>query len=172
MGAGPVLICRNIGMPASNLLAARHAPPYLHPELRHYWLGGRRDVGDVSDIHSLILELPSAYRADVRCHLHVHRRSRNLIGRRRLPVAERAFPWLATRSLGVGRPRPLGERSALTLASTLEVGDLLVQLFYGCRRFGKLLLESANSARRLAFNATGSSRSQEVRSFGNRISKV
>ena len=132
--AGPVLVRRNIGMPPSDLLAAGPAPTYLHPVPRHLGSGNRRNVGCVDNPHSLMLESASTSGAGVLRHRHLYKRLGDFIGRRRLSIAERPHTRLAAGTLGAAASPTLGERSRLALSCSLELGDLLAQLFLGRRQ--------------------------------------
>ena len=61
--------------------------------------------------------------------------------RRRLSVAERPHTRLAAGTLGSAASPTLGERSRLALSCSLELGDLLVQLFLGRRQLRNLPLQ-------------------------------
>ena len=139
--AGPVLVRRNIGMPPSDLLTAGPAPTYLHPVPRHLGSGNRRNVGCVDNPHSLMLESASTSGAGVFTHRHLYKRLGDFIGRRRLSVAERPHTRLAAGTLGSAASPTLGERSRLALSCSLELGDLLVQLFLGRRQLRNLPLQ-------------------------------
>ena len=139
--AGPVLVRRNIGMPPSDLLTAGPAPTYLHPVPRHLGSGNRRNVGCVDNPHSLMLESASTSGAGVLSHRHLYKRLGDFIGRRRLSVAERPHTRLAAGTLGSAASPTLGERSRLALSCSLELGDLLVQLFLGRRQLRNLPLQ-------------------------------
>ena len=139
--AGPVLVRRNIGMPPSDLLTAGPAPAYLHPVPRHLGSGNRRNVGCVDNPHSLMLESASTSVAGVLSHRHLYNRLGDFIGRRRLSVAERPHTRLAAGTLGSAASPTLGERSRLALSCSLELGDLLVQLFLGRRQLRNLPLQ-------------------------------
>ena len=136
--AGPVLVRRNIGMPPSDLLTAGPAPTYLHPVPRHLGSGNRRNVGCVDNPHSLMLESASTSGAGVLSHRHLYKRLGDFIGRRRLSIAERPHTRLAAGTLGSAASPTLGERSRLALSCSLELGDLLVQLFLGRRQLRDL----------------------------------
>ena len=139
--AGPVLVRRNIGMPPSDLLTAGPAPAYLYPVPRHLGSGNRRNVGCVDNPHSLMLESASTSGASVLSHRHLYKRLGDFIGRRRLSVAERPHTRLAAGTLGSAASPTLGERSRLALSCSLELGDLLVQLFLGRRQLRNLPLQ-------------------------------
>ena len=139
--AGPVLVRRNIGMPPSDLLTAGPAPTYLHPVPRHLGSGNRRNVGCVDNPHSLMLESASTSGAGVLSHRHLYKRLGDFIGRRRLSVAERPHTRLAAGTLGSAASPTLGERSRLALSCSLELGELLVQLFVGRRQLRNLPLQ-------------------------------
>ena len=139
--AGPVLVRRNIGMPPADLLTAGPAPAYLHPVPRHPGSGNRRNVGCVDNPHSLMLESASTSGAGVLSHRHLYKRLGDFIGRRRLSVAERPHTRLAAGTLGSAASPTLGERSRLALSCSLELGDLLVQLFLGRRQLRNLPLQ-------------------------------
>ena len=139
--AGPVLVRRNIGMPPSDLLTAGPAPAYLYPVPRHLGSGNRRNVGCVDNPHSLMLESASTSGASVLSHRHLYKRLGDFIGRRRLSVAERPHTRLAAGTLGSAASPTLGERSRLALSCSLELGDLLVQLFVGRRQLRNLPLQ-------------------------------
>ena len=139
--AGPVLVRRNIGMPPSDLLTAGPAPTYLHPVPRHLGSGNRRNVGCVDNPHSLMLESASTSGAGVLTHRHLYKRLGDFIGRRRLSVAERPHTRLAAGTLGSAASPTLGERSRLALSCSLELGELLVQLFVGRRQLRNLPLQ-------------------------------
>ena len=139
--AGPVLVRRNIGMPPSDLLTAGPAPAYLHPVPRHLGSGNRRNVGCVDNPHSLMLESASTSVAGVLSHRHLYNRLGDFIGRRRLSVAERPHTRLAAGTLGSAASPTLGERSRLALSCSLELGELLVQLFVGRRQLRNLPLQ-------------------------------
>ena len=139
--AGPVLVRRNIGMPPSDLLTAGPAPAYLHPVPRHLGSGNRRNVGCVDNPHSLMLESASTSVAGVLSHRHLYNRLGDFIGRRRLSVAERPHTRLAAGTLGSAASPTLGERSRLALSCSLELGELLVQLFLGRRQLRNLPLQ-------------------------------
>ena len=139
--AGPVLVWRNIGMPPSDLLTAGPAPTYLHPVPRHLGSGNRRNVGCVDNPHSLMLESASTSGAGVLSHRHLYKRLGDFIGRRQLSVAERPHTRLAAGTLGSAASPTLGERSRLALSCSLELGDLLVQLFVGRRQLRNLPLQ-------------------------------
>ena len=139
--AGPVLVRRNIGMPPSDLLTAGPAPTYLHPVPRHLGSGNRRNVGCADNPHSLMLESASTCGAGVLSHRHLYKRLGDFIGRRRLSVAERPHTRLAAGTLGSAASPTLGERSRLALSCSLELGDLLVQLFLGRRQLRNLPLQ-------------------------------
>ena len=113
VSAGPVLVGRNLGMPTSHLSATGHAPAYLHPVLGHRRPRNRWNVGGVSKLHSLILKPPSASRAGVRCHGHVHRRLGNPLRRRRprCCIGE-PIPGLRPGLLGLVARIPLEEGAA------------------------------------------------------------
>ena len=139
--AGPVLVRRNIGMPPSDLLTAGPAPTYLHPVPRHLGSGNRRNVGCVDNPHSLMLESASTSGAGVLSHRHLYKRLGDFIGRRRLSIAERPHTRLAAGTLGSAASPTLGERSRLALSCSLELGELLVQLFLGRRQLRNLPLQ-------------------------------
>ena len=139
--AGTVLVRRNIGMPPSDRHTAGPAPTYLHPVLRHLGSGDRRNVGCVGNPHSLMLESASTSGTGVLSHRHLYQRLGDFIGRRRLSVAERPHTRLAAGALGSAASLTLGERSRLTLSCSLELSDLLVQLFVGRRQLRNLLLQ-------------------------------
>ena len=139
--AGPVLVRRNIGMPPSDLLTAGPAPTYLHPVPRHLGSGNRRNVGCVDNPHSLMLESASTSGAGVLSHRHLYKRLGDFIGRRRLSIAERPHTRLAAGTLGSAASPTLGERSRLALSCSLELGELLVQLFVGRRQLRNLPLQ-------------------------------
>ena len=128
-------------MPPSDLLTAGPAPTYLHPVPRHLGSGNRRNVGCVDNPHSLMLESASTSGAGVLSHRHLYKRLGDFIGRRRLSVAERPHTRLAAGTLGSAASPTLGERSRLALSCSLELGDLLVQLFLGRRQLRNLPLQ-------------------------------
>ena len=128
-------------MPPSDLLTAGPAPTYLHPVPRHLGSGNRRNVGCVDNPHSLMLESASTSGAGVLTHRHLYKRLGDFIGRRQLSVAERPHTRLAAGTLGSAASPTLGERSRLALSCSLELGDLLVQLFLGRRQLRNLPLQ-------------------------------
>ena len=108
---------------------------------RHLGSGNRRNVGCVDNPHSLMLESASTSGAGVLSHRHLYKRLGDFIGRRRLSVAERPHTRLAAGTLGSAASPTLGERSHLALSCSLELGDLLVQLFLGRRQLRNLPLQ-------------------------------
>ena len=108
---------------------------------RHLGSGNRRNVGCVDNPHSLMLESASTSGASVLSHCHLYKRLGDFIGRRRLSVAERPHTRLAAGTLGSAASPTLGERSRLALSCSLELGDLLVQLFVGRRQLSNLPLQ-------------------------------
>ena len=93
------------------------------------------------DVTSLMLESASTSGASVLSHRHLYKRLGDFIGRRRLSVAERPHTRLAAGTLGSAASPTLGERSRLALSCSLELGDLLVQLFVGRRQLRNLPLQ-------------------------------
>ena len=79
--------------------------------------------------------------AGVLSHRHLYKRLGDFIGRRRLSIAERPHTRLAAGTLGSAASPTLGERSRLALSCSLELGDLLVQLFVGRRQLRNLPLQ-------------------------------
>ena len=71
----------------------------------------------------------------------LYKRLGDFIGRRRLSIAERPHTRLAAGTLGSAAWPTLGERSSLALSCSLELGELLVQLFVGCRQLRNLPLQ-------------------------------
>ncbi len=88
-----------------------------------------------------MLESASTSGAGVLSHRHLYKRLGDFIGRRRLSVAERPHTRLAAGTLGSAASPTLGERSRLALSCSLELGDLLVQLFLGRRQLRNLSLQ-------------------------------
>ena len=88
-----------------------------------------------------MLESASTSGAGVLSHRHLYNRLGDFIGRRRLSVAERPHTRLAAGTLGSAASPTLGERSRLALSCSLELGDLLVQLFLGRRQLRNLPLQ-------------------------------
>ena len=88
-----------------------------------------------------MLESASTSGAGVLSHRHLYKRLGDFIGRRRLSVAERPHTRLAAGTLGSAASPTLGERSRLALSCSLELGDLLVQLFLGRRQLRNLPLQ-------------------------------
>ena len=88
-----------------------------------------------------MLESASTSGAGVLTHRHLYKRLGDFIGRRRLSVAERPHTRLAAGTLGSAASPTLGERSRLALSCSLELGDLLVQLFLGRRQLRNLPLQ-------------------------------
>ena len=125
------------------------APTYLHPVPRHLGSGNRRNVGCVDNPHSLMLESASTSGAGVLTHRHLYKRLGDFIGRRQLSVAERPHTRLAAGTLGSAASPTLGERSRLALSCSLELGDLLVQLFLGRRQLRNLPLQLRHQPQQL-----------------------
>ena len=88
-----------------------------------------------------MLESASTSGAGVLSHRHLYKRLGDFIGRRQLSVAERPHTRLAAGTLGSAASPTLGERSRLALSCSLELGDLLVQLFLGRRQLRNLPLQ-------------------------------
>ena len=88
-----------------------------------------------------MLESASTSGAGVLSHRHLYNRLGDFIGRRRLSVAERPHTRLAAGTLGSAASPTLGERSRLALSCSLELGELLVQLFVGRRQLRNLPLQ-------------------------------
>ena len=144
MGAGSVLIRRNLGVLTPHLPATGHAPAHLHPVLRHARLRDQWNVRSVGHVHSLMLEPSSTLRAGTPRHPHLHGWLGDLFWKRRFPVAKGALSGLAARGLGVGSPRPLGEGGCLALAAAPQVFDLLAQRFIDESQLLNLPLEPGN----------------------------
>ena len=123
---------------------------------RHLGSGNRRNVGCVDNPHSLMLESASTSGAGVLSHRHLYKRLGDFIGRRRLSVAERPHTRLAAGTLGSAASPTLGERSRLALSSSLELGDLLVQLFLGRRQLRNLPLQLRDQPHQLVAQREGS----------------
>ena len=140
--ARPMLVRRDIGMPTSNLLAARPASAYLHSVRSHLRTPNSRYVRYVRYTLSCILKAASTSRADVPRYWHIHNRLGDLFGGRRLAVAEHPRTRLAARTLGLVAALALGERCRLSPAATLGLDELPLQLFVGRRQLGNLLLKS------------------------------
>ena len=88
-----------------------------------------------------MLESASTSGTGVLSHRHLYQRLGDFIGRRRLSVAERPHTRLAAGALGSAASLTLGERSRLALSCSLELSDLLVQLFVGRCQLRNLLLQ-------------------------------
>ena len=88
-----------------------------------------------------MLESASTSGAGVLSHRHLYKRLGDFIGRRRLSIAERPHTRLAAGTLGSAASPTLGERSRLALSCSLELGELLVQLFLGRRQLRNLPLQ-------------------------------
>ena len=151
IGDRPVPVRRHISMPASHLPPAQRAPAYLHPVLRH--LGPRNwwDVCGVGQVHSLMLQPSTTLGAGFHSHLHphLHWRLGGLIRRGRLAVAQGASSGLASRSLGVGRPRPLRKGSGLAPPAPPVFGVLFAQPFHGRSQLPNMLSESDNQSHQI-----------------------
>ena len=96
-----------------------------------------------------MLESASTSGTGVLSHRHLYKRLGDFIGRRRLSVAERPHTRLAAGALGSAASLTLGERSRLALSCSLELSDLLVQLFVGRRQLRNLLLQLCDQPHQL-----------------------
>ena len=84
----------------------------IEPEDSQY---GKYRVGYVGNTHTLILESASTSGAGVPRHRHFYNRLGDLIGGRRLAVAEQSHTRLAARTLGLAAALALRERGRLPL---------------------------------------------------------
>ena len=149
MGAGPILVGREVRMLPPHTVATGRAAAHRYPKLPYARSDCLRQVGDRRQFRPLCRQPPPANWAGSEQHGHLYRGLGERLGAGGCAVSERPLPGLAPRLFGGGDPRALGERRGLARALALEPRHFRLQRFHLRRQLGNLLLLLGDHSQRL-----------------------